>query len=113
MSSTLLSTTCSDITTMLFCLPKTKREKPLAPMIPAIALDSNTYAEVKGGSAMNSVPMPSKAVLGDKLVTLYRGGNVSLIDSATPPNTIYMFDPVGDLNKAVTFVYDGAKWVLA
>ena len=67
MSSTLLSTTCSDITTMLFCLPKAKREKPLAPAIPAVALDSNSYAEVKGGSAMNSVPMPSKAVLGDKV----------------------------------------------
>ena len=110
---TLLSTNCGEITTVLFCLTAAKRETPLAAVIPGVLLTVNTYNEVKGGSALNPVPLPAVAALGDKIVTLYKGGNVVLTDSATPANVIYTFDPVGDLNKAVTFVYDGVKWVLA
>ena len=110
---TLLSTNCGEITTLLFCLTAGSRKVPLAAAIPGVLLSVNTYNEVKGGSALNPVPLPVVAALGDKIITLYKGGNVALTDSATPSNIIYTFDPVGDLNKAVTFVYDGVKWVLA
>lgn len=110
---TLLSNNCGEITTLLFCLTAAKREAPLPPAIPGVMLAVNSYNEVKGGSALNSVPLSPTALLGAKIVTLYRGGNVALVDGATPPNLVYTFDPVGDLNKAVTFVFDGLKWVLA
>lgn len=108
--STLLSTPCGATTTLLFCLPAMARLKPLAAVIPGIVLAVNTYSEVKGGSALNAIPLPATAALGDKIVTLYLGGNVSLIEGTM---TIYTYDPVGDLGKAVSIVYDGSKWVLA
>ena len=98
---------------MLFCLPNVKRLVPTPAVIPAIELKTNTFNEVMGGSILNAVPLPLVAALGDKIVTLYKGGNVSIVDGNTPVNTIYSFDPVGDLNKAVSFVFDGVKWVLA
>lgn len=110
--STLLSTPCGDTTTLLFCLPVLTRMKPLAFLIPGIVLAVNTYNEVKGGSALNPIPLPSVAALGDRIATLYLGGNVSATDSATPVNTLYTYDPVGDLGKVVSFIYDGSKWVL-
>ena len=110
---TLLSTNCGEITTLLFCLTAANRVTPLPAVVPGVLLVVNTYNEVMGGSTLNPVPLPTVAALGDKIVTLYKGGNVVLTDGATPPNTVYAFDPVGDLNKAVTFVYDGVEWVLA
>ena len=110
---TLLSTNCGEITTLLFCLTAANRVTPLPAAIPGVLLTVNTYNEVKGGSVLNPVQLPTIAALGDKIVTLYKGGNAALTDSSTPANVVYTFDPVGDLNKAVTFVYDGVKWVLA
>jgi hypothetical protein len=79
-------------------------------VIPAVALVVNTVNEVAGGNVLNPVPLPATAALGDRTVTIYKGGNVSVTFGTA---TLYTFDPVADLNKAVSFRYDGAGWVLA
>ena len=110
MPSTLLSTDCGSPTTFLFCLPSAKREKPIPAGIPAVALTSNSFNSVKGGSAVNPIPMPATSALGDKIAVLYQGGNVEMRAGTA---VVYTFDPVGDLNKVIAFVFDGTKWGLA
>jgi hypothetical protein len=108
--STLLSEICGSTPTALFCLPPADRIIPIPAVIPAVAPAVNTVVEVAGGNALNPVPLPTVAALGDAIVFLYKGGNVALQATGA---TVYSFDPVADLNKAITVRYDGATWVLA
>lgn len=109
MASTLLSTTCGAPTTFLFCLSSAKRVSPIPAGIPATSLATNTFAAAKGGATANNVPLPKTAALGDRIAVLYQGGNVVVMADAV---AVYTFDPVGDLNKVVSFVFDGVKWGL-
>ena len=114
MASTLLSTECGSITTFLFCLPAAKRAVPVQAAIPAAAVAVNSFVAVKGGTAPNNVPMPATAALGDKIAVLYQGGSVVMrAGTGATATDVYTFDPVGDLNKVIAFVWDGSKWVLA
>jgi hypothetical protein len=108
--STALSEVCGSVPTVLFCLSPEARVVPLPALIPAVELAVNTVNEVAGGNVLNPVPLPPTAALGDRIVAIYKGGNVSVTSGAT---TIYSFDPVADLNKAVAFRFDGLAWVLA
>jgi hypothetical protein len=108
--STLISEVCGSITTALFCLPPAVRITPIPAVIPAVAPAVNTAIEVAGGNALNPVPLPTVAALGDTIVFLYKGGSVALQSSGV---TVYSFDPVADLNKAITFRFDGLTWVMA
>jgi hypothetical protein len=109
-SITLVSAKCGVPSTFLFCFPS-GGIKPTPIPSPAAPLAVNTYSSVQAGITLISVPFADGVKVGDKIVVLYQGGNVDAVDK--DGKVVYMFDPVGDLNKDVSFLWNGVAWVLA
>jgi hypothetical protein len=106
---TLVSGKCDRVPTVLFCAAAPGLN-PVPAVIPAVPLVANTFNEVKGGAVLNPVPLPAAPAIGDTVAVKYIGGNVALVDAAGA--TVYVFNPVGDLNKVQSVVWDGLAWVL-